>query len=103
MLGDAIASRNGGQNMQNSEFAYFSSKSGKHMKHMPRPPFWRGVGVKKSGLCFLDWGAQSPLLAFSGARKSDFERPNPKTETTFSRQHLKSIFLQNRGQVRKMP
>ena len=27
------------------------------------------------------------LLAFSGARKWDFERPNPKTETTFSCQH----------------
>ena len=33
--------------MQNSEFAYFSSKSGKHMKQMPSPPFWGDVAMKK--------------------------------------------------------
>ena len=27
------------------------------------------------------------ILAFLGARKWDFECPNPKSETTFSRQH----------------
>ena len=33
--------------MQNSEFAYFSSESGKHMKPMSNPPFGGNVGVKK--------------------------------------------------------
>ena len=37
--------------MQNSEFAYFSSKSGKHMKQMSNPPFWGDVGVKNSVIC----------------------------------------------------
>ena len=52
------------------------------------------------GPLLLDWVSQDEikltclienynwaLLAFSGARKWDFERPNPKTETTFSCQH----------------
>ena len=41
--------------MQNSEFAYFSSKSGKCMKQMSCPPFGgegRGVLAGKSGLRF---------------------------------------------------
>ena len=33
--------------MQNSEFAYFSPKSGKHMKQMFNPPLRGDVGVKK--------------------------------------------------------
>ena len=49
----------------------------------------------KSGLRFWIPAPEVPfsgtwkwaLLAFSGARKWDFKRPNPKTETTFSRQH----------------
>ena len=47
--------------MQNSEFAYFSSKSGKHMKQMLNPPFWGGVGVKKWSP-FLDSAARSPIF-----------------------------------------
>ena len=47
--------------MQNSEFAYFSSKSGKHMKQMSNPPFWGDVGVKKWSP-FLDSGALSPIF-----------------------------------------
>ena len=72
--------------MQISEFAYFSSKSGKHMKQMSDPPFWGDVGVKKWSP-FLDSGAQSPIfghlkiLAFSGTWKWDFGRVNPKMET----------------------
>ena len=33
--------------MQNSEFAYFSSKRGKLVKQMSNPPFWGEVGLKK--------------------------------------------------------
>ena len=47
--------------MQNSEFVYFSSKSGKHMKQMLNPPFWGGVGVKKWSP-FLDSDARSPIF-----------------------------------------
>ena len=47
--------------MQNSEFVYFSSKSGNHMKQMFNPPFWGGVGVKKWSP-FLDSGAQNPIF-----------------------------------------
>ena len=32
------------QNVQNSEFAYYASKSGKWIKQTPTPPFWGGVG-----------------------------------------------------------
>ena len=34
-------------NFQNSEFAYYASKSGKCIKQTPTPPFWGDVGVKK--------------------------------------------------------
>ena len=44
--------------MQNSEFAYFSSKSGKHMKQMFNPPFWR----EKSGLRFWFGALEVPFL-----------------------------------------
>ena len=47
--------------MQNSEFAYFSSKSGKHMKQLPSPPFWGDVAMKKWSP-FLDSGARSPIF-----------------------------------------
>ena len=50
-----------GKNKQNSEFAYFSHKSGKHMKQMSNPPFWGDVGVKKWSP-FLDLGAQNPIF-----------------------------------------
>ena len=54
----------------------FLIKSGKHITHMPNPPFWGDGGVKKWSP-FLDLCASSPifgpwkwaLLAFSGARK----------------------------------
>ena len=36
---------------------------------------------------FAYFSSKWALLAFSGARKWDFERPNQKTETTFSREH----------------
>ena len=89
------------QNVQNSEFAYYASKSGKWIKQTPTPPFWGDVGVKKWSP-FLVWCARSPIFGrlnmgifgqncqkcpCSGAQKWDFERPKPKTETTFSRQH----------------
>ena len=44
-------------NFQNSEFAYYASKSGKCIKQTPTPPFWGDVGVKKSQ--FLDLGTRS--------------------------------------------
>ena len=47
--------------MQNSEFAYFSSKSDKHFKQMPCPLFLGGVGMKKWSQ-FLDLGARSPIF-----------------------------------------
>ena len=47
--------------MQNSEFAYFSSKSGKHMKQMSNPPFWGDVGVKKWSP-FFNSAARSPIF-----------------------------------------
>ena len=48
----------GPQNMQNSEFAYFSSKSGKHMKQKSTPPFW-GDAVMKKWSPFLIRGCRS--------------------------------------------
>ena len=47
--------------MQNSEFAYFSSKSGKHMKQIPSPPFWGGVRVKKWSSFFYS-GTRNPIF-----------------------------------------
>ena len=49
------------QNVQNSEFAYYASKSGKCIKQTPTPPFWGDVGVKKWSQ-FLDSGTQSPIF-----------------------------------------
>ena len=43
------------------------------------------IGIQKQHHYIYILGCQKCL--FSGARKWDFERPNPKTETTFSRQH----------------
>ena len=48
--------------MQNSEFAHFSSKSDKHMKQTPSPPFWGNVGWK-SGFRFSIRALEVP---FSG-------------------------------------
>ena len=45
--------------MKNSKFNHFSSKSGKHVKQMPIPPFWGDVGMKKWSP-FLVSGARSP-------------------------------------------
>ena len=49
------------QNVQNSEFAYYASKSGKCIKQTPTPPFWGDVGVKKWSP-FLDSDARSPIF-----------------------------------------
>ena len=43
---------------QNSEFAYYASKSGKWRKRKPTPPLWGDVGVKKWSQ-FLDSGTRS--------------------------------------------
>ena len=74
---------------------------GKHMKQIPSPPFWGGVRVKKWSP-FFDLGAQTPIFGhpnlgtfdrncqkcpYPGVEKWDFKCPNPKKETTFSRQH----------------
>ena len=72
--------------MQNLEFVYFSSKSGKHMKQMLNPPFWGGVGVKKWPP-FFDSAARSPIFGHLNMPKvpivggfllgvgTDFSRP----------------------------
>ena len=49
------------QNVQNSEFAYYASKSGKWIKQTPTPPFWGDVGMKKWSQ-FLDSGTRSPIF-----------------------------------------
>ena len=49
-------------NVQNSEFAYYASKSGKCIKQTHTPPFWGDVGVKKWSQ-FFDSGTPKP---FSG-------------------------------------
>ena len=49
------------QNVQNSEFAYYASKSGKWIKQTPTPPFWGDVGVKKWSQ-ILDSGTRSPIF-----------------------------------------
>ena len=46
---------------QNSEFAYYASKSGKWIKQTPTPPFWGDVGVKKWSQ-ILDWATRSPIF-----------------------------------------
>ena len=48
-------------NFQNSEFAYYASKSGKCIKQTPTPPFWGDVGVKKWSQ-ILDSGTRSPIF-----------------------------------------
>ena len=57
--------------MQNSEFVYFSSKSGKHMKQMSNPPFWGDFGVKNFlkvvSVWFLDSAARSLSKPFKVA------------------------------------
>ena len=80
-----------------------SPKIGNRKKQMSILPFWEEVGVKKWSQ-FLDFGHSKsciwtwavPLGTFSqnyqkcpssGAQKWELEHLNPKTETTFSRQH----------------
>ena len=48
-------------NFQNSEFAYYASKSGKWIKQTPTPPFWGDVGVKKWSR-FFDSGTRKPIF-----------------------------------------
>ena len=48
-------------NFQNSEFAYYASKSGKCIKQTPTPPFWGDVGVKKWSQFFYS-GTWSPIF-----------------------------------------
>ena len=48
-------------NFQNSEFAYYASKSGKCIKQTPTPPFWGDVGVKKWSQ-FFDSGTPKPIF-----------------------------------------
>ena len=50
------------QNVQNSEFTYYASKSVKWIKQTPTPSFWGDVGMKKWSQC-LDSGTRSPILA----------------------------------------
>ena len=49
------------QNVQNSEFAYYASKSVKWIKQTPTPPFLGDVGVKKWSQ-ILDSGTRSPIF-----------------------------------------
>ena len=48
-------------NFQNSEFAYYASKSGKCIKQTPTPPFWGDVGVKKWSRFFYS-GTRKPIF-----------------------------------------
>ena len=48
-------------NFQNSEFAYYASKSGKCIKQTPTLPFWGEVGVKKWSQFFYS-GTWSPIF-----------------------------------------
>ena len=48
-------------NFQNSEFAYYASKSGKCIKQTPTHPFWGDVGVKKWSQ-FFDSGTPKPIF-----------------------------------------
>ena len=54
--------------MQNSELAYFSSKSGKLMKQMCSPPFW-GMLAWKSGL-----RSKSHFQAPENAKSANFQK-----------------------------
>ena len=67
--------------MQNSLFAYFSSKSGKHMKQKPNPPFQGDVSVKKWSP-FLDSGAQSPIFRHLKMPKVPKEKKSKKENFT---------------------
>ena len=85
-------------NFQNSEFAYYASKSGKCIKQTPTPPFWGDVGVKKWSQ-FFDSGTPKPIFGHlkmgTFGKSAHFQVPEngtssaqiKKTETTFSRQH----------------
>ena len=61
-------------NIQNSEFAYYASKSGKCIKQTPTPPFWWDVGVKKWSQFFYS-GTWSPIF---GHLKMGFGVPKSK-------------------------
>ena len=77
-----------------SEFDYFSSKSGKHMKQVSNPSFWGDVGVKKWSPFFYS-AARSPIFGhlkigtFGIFRcpKMGLQAAESKNGTTFSRQH----------------
>ena len=49
------------QNVQNSEFANYTSKNGKWIKQTPTPPFWGDVGVKKWSQFFYS-GTPKPIF-----------------------------------------
>ena len=63
-----------------SNFADFSSKSGKCTKQMSTSPFWGDVVVKK-------WAEIAESAHIQVPKNGTFEFPYPKTETTFSRQY----------------
>ena len=62
-------------NFQNSEFAYYASKSGKCIKQTPTPPFWGDVGVKKWSQ-FFDSGTPKPI--FGHLKMGTFANIPPK-------------------------
>ena len=69
-------------NFQNSEFAYYASKSGKCIKQTPTPPFWGDVGVKKWSQ-ILDSGTRSPIFGHlkmgTFAKSAHFQVPENGT------------------------
>ena len=86
--------------MQNSEFVYFSSKSGKHMKQMLNPPFWGGVGVKKWS-SFLDSAARSPIFGHLNIGTFGIDRT---PGTPGSDKKLKSIrIIQIKDSLQNLP
>ena len=85
------------QNVQNSEFAYYASKSGKWIKQTPTPPFWGDVGVKKWSR-FFDSGTRKPIFGHlkmgTFAKSAHFQVP--KNGTSSARiQNLRPLFHAN--------
>ena len=72
------------QNVQNSEFAYYASKSGKWIKQTPTPPFWGDVGVKKWSR-FFDSGTRKPIFGHlkmgTFAKSAHFQVPENGTSS----------------------
>ena len=87
-------------NFQNSEFAYYASKSGKCIKQTPTPPFWGDVGVKKWSQS-LDLGTRS--TTFGHLKMGTFENaPKNLFFCIFGRHSYRYNIYQVRMEFRKL-